>query len=80
METISGLASAASKAVFGEGAKNPESQFTSEPVSGEQGAGSGLEPYDKGNLEDQGEDFCRVVAIQRRDGEGAGGRSFSKDS
>lgn len=49
METINNIANAASKAVFGEGAKpEPSSE---EPKSGETGAGTPDSPYDKGNLE-----------------------------
>jgi hypothetical protein len=48
METISSMADTASRAIWGSGAKSDE-----EPVSGQQGAGTVNEPFDKGNQEIQ---------------------------
>ncbi|KAI9740247.1 MAG: hypothetical protein M1834_004825 [Cirrosporium novae-zelandiae] len=45
METISNITSAASKAIWGD-------KPSEEPVSGESGAGTASDPYDKGNAEE----------------------------
>jgi len=47
METINNITTAASKALWGEGA-NASGE---EPISGQKGAGTTEEPYDKGNTE-----------------------------
>ena len=53
METISNLASAASKAIYGEQKPETTTQgnetLGQEPISGEQGKGTINEPYDQGN-------------------------------
>lgn len=48
METISNVAAAASKVIFGE-SKTDNETAGQEPVSGEQGRGTPNEPFDKGN-------------------------------
>jgi len=48
MDTISNMAGVASKAIWGEGQAPREGE---EPVSGQKGAGTKDEPYDKGNEE-----------------------------
>lgn len=63
METINNIANAASKAVFGEGAKQEPS--TQEPRSGETGLGTPDSPYDKGNL-DLGKHICQKYLIHFR--------------
>jgi hypothetical protein len=50
MDTINNIAGAASKAIWGEGA-NTANTAGEEPVSGERGAGTADDPYDKGNSE-----------------------------
>jgi hypothetical protein len=49
METLSSMATAASNTIWGNG----EAKSNEEPVSGQQGAGTVNEPYDKGNEEPQ---------------------------
>lgn len=52
METVNNLASAASRAIWGEQAANEaqhENKLGSEPVSGQTGDVKKGEPYDKGN-------------------------------
>jgi hypothetical protein len=49
METVNNVVNAASKAIWG----NPTAQSGEEPVSGQTGAGTVNEPYDKGNVEGQ---------------------------
>lgn len=53
METISNVASAASRAIFGDNSSEDKTQKQSgtEPVSGITGAGTADEPYDAGNNE-----------------------------
>jgi hypothetical protein len=59
METVNNLASAASKAIWGDPSDTTETQ-TEEPLSGETGDTSAGEPYDKGN---EGEsDTCSSLA------------------
>lgn len=50
METVNNVVNAASKAIWG----NPTAQSGEEPVSGQTGAGTVNEPYDKGNVEETG--------------------------
>jgi hypothetical protein len=45
METVNNVVNSASKLIWGEGA----TQSGEEPVSGQKGAGTANEPYDKGN-------------------------------
>ena len=52
METVNNIASAASKAIWGETATNKDDKTTTsgqEPISGEVGNVKAGEPYDKGN-------------------------------
>jgi hypothetical protein len=50
MDTVSNLASAASKAIWGEQTKTQDNETTGqEPVSGQTGNVEDGEPYDKGN-------------------------------
>jgi hypothetical protein len=51
METISNVASAASKAIFGEQRATQNETGGQEPISGAQGQGTPNEPFDKGNAE-----------------------------
>lgn len=51
METLSNLASTASKVVFGESAPQQQ-QSGEEPLSGKTGAGTVDEPYDEGNADE----------------------------
>ncbi|KAF2669888.1 hypothetical protein BT63DRAFT_439060 [Microthyrium microscopicum] len=52
METVNNVAAYASKAIWGEGANAENStENSTEPVSGQQGAGTVNEPFDKGNEE-----------------------------
>ena len=50
METVSNITSAASRAIWGDGAKTGENETQGkEPLSGEVGDTASGEPYDKGN-------------------------------
>lgn len=46
METVNNVVHQATKLIWGEGQANAQ---TTEPVSGQTGAGTVTEPYDKGN-------------------------------
>lgn len=50
METVNNAVTAASKMIWGEPAADTTKQ-TTEPISGETGAGTLSEPYDKGNTD-----------------------------
>lgn len=53
METISNIASSASKLIYGD----PKAESGQEPISGQSGRGTIDEPYDSGNLEGKGVDL-----------------------
>jgi hypothetical protein len=48
METVNSVVNSASKLIWGEGDATKQ---TTEPVSGQTGAGTVSEPYDKGNTD-----------------------------
>ncbi|KAK8248720.1 hypothetical protein IWZ00DRAFT_509024 [Phyllosticta capitalensis] len=54
MDTITNLASSASKLIYGD-QQDPKQQSGQEPVSGQSGAGTATDPYDSGNLHDDPE-------------------------
>ncbi len=73
MDTVNNIASAASRAIWGEGTTAEEKKngvsgsetVGQEPVSGELGDVKSGEPYDKGNV---GSEFrCRIEYVRRRD-------------
>jgi hypothetical protein len=62
METVSNITSAASRAIWGEGAKTSENETQGqEPLSGEVGNTASGEPYNKGNA---GKSFFSAPASQ----------------
>jgi hypothetical protein len=60
MDTINNIAGAASKAIWGEGDNNTANTSGEEPVSGQKGAGTAEDPYDKGNSEGE---FSVIIAV-----------------
>ncbi|KAF2748791.1 hypothetical protein M011DRAFT_466563 [Sporormia fimetaria CBS 119925] len=64
METISNVASAASKLVFGDQKTTTEHNETAgqEPISGQQGKGTANEPFDQGNA---GKLECEQLLVSR---------------
>lgn len=61
METISNIASSASKLIYGDPKAEQSGQ---EPVSGQTGRGTADEPYDSGNLEGKSAIFVLFCLIR----------------